>query len=320
MSLQKYKGDVIDGKRGSYIDKYYLSEFKRYLLENDHAAKTINNYLDNVILFIEYFDQMESDKFAPIIITAIDILDYRSYCCYCQTVLKLSISSINIRIASLKAYFSWLQIEKIIDVDPAAKIKKLKDSRNREPKSFDEKAFRALSRLYYREGNPLNVCIFQILSKCGLRANELVKLTLGNIKMNFNENEDIRQGYLEFYGKGNKFRSIPLHKDARKAITEWMKIREKKKLDIPYLLISERKNEFTTSGIYRIIKNYHSKLGLDGTYTVHSYKHYFCRTLLKNGVGLSTVAALAGHSSGLITSQIYTIPNSQDKLDAIDNL
>ncbi|SHH76892.1 integrase/recombinase XerC [Caloranaerobacter azorensis DSM 13643] len=302
-------------KRDKYIDKYYLKEFKEYLLANDRSEKTIKTYLDNVILFIEYFNDMEIEEFNPAVITPIDILDYRSYC---QTILNLSVSSINIRIASLKSYFSWLKIEGIIDKDITVNIKKLKDARIKEPKSFDEKTYRALRRLYYREGNELHICIFELLSKCGLRASELVNLKLDDIKMNFNENGDIRQGTLEVIGKGNKYRSIPLHKDVRKAIMNWIKIRKKRKINSPYLLISERKDKFTTNGIYRIIKKYHEKLQLDSNYSIHTYRHYFCRTLIKNGADLSTVAALAGHNSAVVTSQIYTIPNEKEKQDVIE--
>lgn len=303
-------------KRDLYRDKYFLGEFERYLWENDRTLRTVNNYIDNVILFIEYFNEMELEEFNPSIITPIDILDYRSYC---QTVLKLGVASVNLRIASLKAYFSCLVAENIIVKDPTAKIKKLKDSRNSEPKAFDEKTFRTLRRLYYREGSPLHICIFELLSRTGVRNSELVNLRIDDIKMNFNENEDIRQGTLDFYGKGNKFRSIPLHRDVRKAILEWMKVRKRKKIDIPFLLISERRDKFTTNGIYRIIKNYHSRLGLDDSYSVHSYRHYFCRKLIDSGVDLSTVAELAGHSS-VTTTQLYTIPNQEQKEDAIDKL
>lgn len=306
-------------KKENYIDKYYLKEFKNYLIANDKSEKTIKTYLDNVILFIEFFNEMNIDDFHPSIVTHIDIIDYRSYC---QTTFNLSVSSINIRIASLKSYFSWLKIEGIIDKDVTINIKKLKDARTKEAKSFSEKTYRALRRLYYREGIELHICIFELLSKCGLRVGELVNLKLDDIEMNFNENNDIRKGTIEVIGKGNKYRSIPLHKDARKAIINWIKVREKRKSDSPYLLISERKNrkKFTTNGIYRIVKKYHEKLGIDDVYSVHSYRHYFCRTLLKNGADLSTVAALAGHSSAVVTSQIYTLPNAKEKQDAISKL
>ncbi|MDU1350586.1 tyrosine-type recombinase/integrase [uncultured Clostridium sp.] len=304
-------------KRDLYMEKYYLNEFKEYLIENDKSIRTLNNYVDNVILFIEYFEQMETDKFDPKIITAIDIQDYRSYC---QNNLRLGVASVNIRIASLKAYFSYLYLEKIIEKDPSSKIRKIKDTRPKEPKAFDEKTFRALRRLYYRHGNPLHILIMELLSKCGLRASELISLTLEDISMNMDQNIDTpRAGEILIRGgKGNKTRSIPLHKDVRNAIINWLKIRSCKKVDSPYLLISERKDRFTTNGIYRIVMGYHQKLQLDTHYTVHSYRHYFCKQLLKV-TDISTVASLAGHSS-ITTTQLYTIPDKKALEDAISKI
>jgi len=304
-------------KRDLYLEKYYLKDFKEYLIENDKSTKTINSYLDNVILFIEYFEKMEIDEFNPVIVTAIDIQDYRSYC---QNTLRLGVASVNIRIASLKSYFSYLLIEKLIEKDPSVKVKKIKDSRIKTPHAFDEKTFRALRRLYYREGHPLHILICELLSKCGLRCGELTNLTIDDIHMNMDENiEAPRTGeILVRGGKGNKARSIPLHKDVRIAIINWLKIRSLKKVDSPYLLISERKDKFTTNGIYRIVMGYHKKLQLDAHYTVHSYRHYFCKQLLQV-TDLVNVSFLAGHSSINITRS-YTTPTKKQLEEAVSKL
>jgi len=303
-------------KRELYLNKYFLSEFRNYLLEDDKSQRTTNNYLDNVILFIEYFGQMENKEFNPAIITPIDITDYRSFC---QTTLNLGIASINLRIASLKSYFSFLYLDKKIEKNPTEKIKKLKDGRILEPKAFDEKTFRTLRRLYYRESNALHICIFELLCRCGLRLSELVNLQISDIKMNMDLNGDTpRTGELIVHGKGNKIRIIPLHKDVRIAIINWLQLRKMKKIDCPYLLISERKNKFTPNGIYRIVMKYHAKLTLDDHYTVHSYRHYLCKKLLKI-TDISTVAKLAGHSS-ITTTQRYTAADKKDMEDAINKL
>ena len=304
-------------KRDLYLEKYYLKEFKEYLIENDKSVKTVNCYLDNVILFIQYFEKMEIDEFNPVIITAIDIQDYRSYC---QNTLRLGVASVNIRIDSLKAYFSYLLLAKIIEKDPSFKVKKIKDSRIRTPHTFDEKTFRTLRRLYYRESNPLHILICELLSKCGLRCGELTNLTLDDIHMTMDEDiETPRTGEILIRGgKGNKARIVPLHKDVRIAIINWLKIRSLKKVDSPYLLISERKEKFTTNGIYRIVMGYHKKLQIDEHFSVHTYRHYFCKQLLKF-TDITTVANLAGHSS-IITTQGYTTPTKEQLEETISKL
>lgn len=303
-------------KRELYMDKFYLNKFKNYLQENDKSEKTINNYIDNVILFTQYFNQTESEEFDPLIVTSIDIKDYRSYC---QTTLKLGVASINLRIASVKSYFNYLYLDKITTKNPSLNIKKIKDNRMLEPKAFSENIYRKLRREYYRSGNPLHILIFELLSHCGLRANELVNITLEDINMNMDiKNDTPRTGELTVQGKGNRIRVIPLHKDVRIAIINWIDIRKHKKIDSSYLLISERNDKYTTNGIYRIIMKYHSKLNLEQHYTVHSYRHYFCKhLLLEANVNISTVSALAGHAS-IVTTHKYTIATKKDMDDAIN--
>ena len=58
-------------------------------------------------------------------------------------------------------------------------------------------------------------------------------------------------------------------------------------------------------------QKYCAQIGITDV-TIHSFRHYFCRTLLKNGVDISIVAQLAGHASGYVTAQVYTIPRQEE--------
>jgi integrase/recombinase XerD len=69
----------------------------------------------------------------------------------------------------------------------------------------------------------------------------------------------------------------------------------------------------------RFLKNTVTQIGITDV-TIHSFRHYFCRTLLKNGVDISVVAKLAGHSSGFVTAQVYTIPRQEELEAAIETL
>jgi len=77
--------------------------------------------------------------------------------------------------------------------------------------------------------------VFELLSKTGVRVSELINIRLDDITINE------RSGNLRVIGKNQKERDIPLHLDARKAITPYMEVRNKAFINSEYLLISERK-------------------------------------------------------------------------------
>lgn len=295
-------------KRDLYMDNYYFKEYKQNLLMLDKSPSTIYMYLDNIVIFIEWFDETNGISFDASIITPIDIRDFRSYL---QNVKKQKVSTINLKIASLKSYFGFLYYSKYISKNPAETIKKIKDTSIHVAKSFDEKTYRAIRREIYRSDFPLHVALWETLAKTGCRCSELTNLRLSDI--NITE----RTAHITIRGKGNKYRTLKLHLDAKNTILNYLKIREKIKTDSEFLFLSERKQKFTRSAIWKIVNKYASKVGTH--ISVHQIRHYVLRKILVNS-DLSTAAYVAGHSSPLVTSKIYTLPREEEKNAAIDKL
>ncbi|WP_183108700.1 phage integrase N-terminal SAM-like domain-containing protein [Thermohalobacter berrensis] len=98
---------VKDEKRDLYINKdcYYLNEFKGYLENLDKTELTINTYIDNIVNFIKWFNKSNTDSFQPQIITTIDLRDFRSYLI---NIKNAKANTVNLKIMSLKNYFSFL--------------------------------------------------------------------------------------------------------------------------------------------------------------------------------------------------------------------
>ncbi len=290
--------------------KLYLDEFTAYLMSIDKSDSTIKTYIEHIQAFAKWFEETNGISFNPSVVTEIDIRDMRSYL---QGTRHLKETTINLRLASLKCYFSFLESEKYIKHNPARNIKKIKIQSSAEPKSLDEQTYRALRRHIYRVGNKAHIAMYEIFTKCGVRNIELINIRIADIDITE------RKGNLKVIGKQNKVRHIPLHKDVRNAIKNWMEIRKNIKTEYDNLFISERKTPYSRSGVWKIFKKYCQQIGITDV-TVHSFRHYFCRTLLKNGVDISIVAQLAGHSSGFVTAQVYTIPREEELQAAIDKL
>lgn len=273
--------------------KWCLPGFKEYLLENDRSNRTIGTYLHNVILFAEYVLESENEEFDPKKVDSFLTKEYRSYL---KNTKKQQVSSVNLSLASLKAYFEYLKQAEIVSNNPMVGVKKIKDSRPFEARSFSKKEYSRLKRTIYTDCHTLHIIIFELLS-IGARVNEVVNLRVSDINMNTEENVDNRVGSITITGKGSKVRVIPLSKSARRALLDYLKIRNKIKTNSPFLLLSERKSNFSNSGIHKIIKKYFLRAGIGDAYTLHSFRHYTARRLIEEGVDLVTIAQVLGHSS-----------------------
>lgn len=301
---------MMEYNKGLTESNFYLDEFATYLMSIDKSDSTIKTYIEHVQAFAKWFEETNGINFDPIVVTEIDIRDMRSYL---QGTRHLKETTINLRLASLKSYFEFLEGEKYIKNNPAKAIKKIKIQSPAAPKSLDEQTYRALRRHIYRGGNKAHIAMFEIFTRCGVRNFELINIRIADIDITE------RKGNLKVIGKQNKVRHIPLHRDVRDAINNWMTIRKNIKTEYDNLFISERKTPYTRSGIWKIFKKYCAQIGITDV-TIHSFRHYFCRTLLKNGVDISIVAQLAGHASGYVTAQVYTIPRQEELEAAIETL
>ena len=112
----------------------YLDEFVAYLISKDRSESTIKTYIEHVQAFVKWFEETNGIGFDQSVVTEIDIRDMRSYL---QVTRHLKETTINLRLASLKCYFSFLESEKYIKHNPAWNIKKIKTHSPAALKSMD---------------------------------------------------------------------------------------------------------------------------------------------------------------------------------------
>lgn len=136
--------------------------------------------------------------------------------------------------------------------------------------------------------------LFALLWGCGLRISEALSLNI----------EDVNDDLLIISGKGGKQRQIPIIKEVKELINQWLYVRKEFKKDSP-LFIGRRGKRLNARYAQKQIAIIRTSLGLQDKTTPHSFRHSFATHLLENGVDLRTLQELLGHSS-LSTTQIYT--------------
>lgn len=150
-----------------------------------------------------------------------------------------------------------------------------------------------------------DLVVLQILTTAGLRRAELAGVKIGDIKMN--------QGKytIEVLGKGNKSRFMVLATPVKHTIDAYLQLRGVGYQDksLP-LIISHSSNADPTSHvdtmtIYRIVKKYADKAGLDAeSIAPHNLRHTFATTAYGElGVSKDQLQDLLGHVSSSTTSR-----------------
>lgn len=202
-----------------------LESWRRSLQEQDRAPGTVEKYVEAVQRFLAWYEQEEGGG-APLqleALTPIALIGYRNYLQHEQ---QKSVSTINLRISALRAWWGWLVDEGYLVTDPSARVKLVRTaSMNKDGSGTSSKregltgpqVNALLRQAQASDEGERNYAILQVLLQTGIRLSECSGLRLGDIT--FGE----RSGMLLVRaGKGNKARSVPLNASAREALAFYL--------------------------------------------------------------------------------------------------
>jgi integrase/recombinase XerC/integrase/recombinase XerD len=142
--------------------------------------------------------------------------------------------------------------------------------------------------------------MFELAYACGLRAQELVALTVASV--------DFDSELVRVEGKGNKTRLVPLGEHARQALERYL-ARGRPQLAnnaSDALLVSKSGHRLSTSDVRRRLRLW-ARRGDAAISEAHPHalRHSFATHLLEGGADLRAIQELLGHST-ISTTQVYT--------------
>ncbi len=214
---------------------------------------------------------------------------------------KITASSINRKMASLKSFYKFLLKTKQIDSNPFVKHKSLKTPKQVQI-PFSEKEINTLFELHFLEtdfDSIRNRLVVELLYATGMRRAELIYLDIHAI--------DFYANTIKVLGKRNKERIIPLLASTSAVIKLYLT--KRKELPIIHapekLILSKKGNKISETFVYRLINDYFSTISEKVKRSPHVLRHSFATHLLNNGADLNSVKELLGHAS-LSSTQIYT--------------
>lgn len=209
-------------------------------------------------------------------------------------------ATISRSIASMKAFFHFLEKQRRIEEDPAEKLKAPKIEKKMPAILSTEEVTLLLEQPCGNTPKELrDRAMLELLYATGIRVTELVslKVTDLNLQMEYVTCTD-----------GHRERIIPFGDVARDALKKYMEQGRPRMVgdeNCPWLFTNCTGQDMSRQGFWKLIKSYGKKAGITAEITPHTLRHSFAAHLVSNGADLKSVQEMLGHSD-ISTTQIYS--------------
>ncbi len=284
--------------------------FLSYLLfERNASEHTVSSYSGDLSLFLDFLlsqSHSEEDNFylldvqsdgEDVEVKSIDREDLTAFVEYLYD-RDYKKSSIERKVATLKAFFKYLFNNGEIEVNPALNIRYPRKEK-RLPKflyldQVDEIiGFETVSFLDYRDA-----AILRTLYASGCRVSEISGADFNDLKPG--------PGQLKVKGKGRKERIVFLTPDALESLKIYLEKRSEHfgEPEGP-LFINKNGKRLSEKGIYNMVVKRSRESEVPEKVSPHTFRHSFATELLNQGADIRAVQEMLGHSS-LSTTQVYT--------------
>lgn len=271
----------------------HLSNFYDYLSkEKNYSSNTVIAYKKDVETFQEFcrvkFELNNLLKVTyPIIREWIINLSEK----------ELSPLSINRKISSISKYYDFLIKINDLKSSPLKNHKRLKVQKKLIIPFSEDEVLKVVDVFSKNFEGKRNLLIVDMLYSTGVRRDELINIKLNDVLLDEN--------LVKVLGKRNKERLVPLVLNLKSRINDYLKFRNEIKSSSSNFFITTKGKKIGPSLVYRVVKNYFSKVSTKVKTSPHVLRHSFATHMLNNGADINSIKEIMGHSS-LASTQIYT--------------
>lgn len=223
---------------------------------------------------------------------------------------KFKHNTVQRKVSAVKSFFKFLYVNRNIKKDPSNTIKSLQKEK-RLPEVLSEDDFnKILDTFNHEPKNIRNKLILKLLIASGARISEIINLKVGDISDNNYE-------YIRVFGKGSKYRYIPIYNSLANEIKEYVQNNRDflKKSEKDYKLFPKLRRE----QFYTTLRKHAKMCGIEKRVYPHIIRHSIATILLKNGADIRMVQEILGHAS-ISTTQIYTHVEKSKLKSVYDNI
>lgn len=226
------------------------------------------------------------------------------------------------KIASLKAFFRYLEYRNLLNENPFIKL----DIHFREPKLLPKTIpfhtiQKFLSILYEQKRNAKSayqlkcrirdIAVIELLFATGMRISELCSLHPQDI--------DLKSNTILIYGKGAKERMLQIGN--QDVISALILYQDTFKEDISisgYFFVNKLQHQLSDQSVRFMINHYAELAGIEQHLSPHMFRHSFATLLLEQDVDIRYIQKMLGHSS-IHTTEIYTHVSNTKQREILQN-
>lgn len=294
---------------------------------------TLNDYITEYLEYCEYRKRLDTKTLKAY---KIDLKQYNTYSCDLPEFLsrntvdlfitelhkKYKPKTVKRKIASLKAFFHYLEYKDLLEENPFNKL----DVHFREakllPKTIPFHSIQKFLSVLYEQKKQAtseyqlrcsirDIAVIELLFATGMRISELCSLKPSDI--------DLESNTVLIYGKGAKERILQIGNP--EVISALILYQDTFKEDIDacgYFFVNKLKHKLSDQSVRFMINRYAELAGIEQHLTPHMFRHSFATLLLEQDVDIRYIQKMLGHSS-ISTTEIYTHVSNTKQKDILTN-
>ena len=283
-----------------HMDTFF--DYRRSVYEA--SEQTIASNRIDLNLFKDFIENRQLD-----IIDGPAIIDFQYYL---KKERRNAGGSINRKIFTLRRYAQHLRLVDVPDANrlPFESVLKIRQGYRKRPLALTENQIKRLFAAIDRTTvlGLRDYAVYALMFLAGLRVGEVHSLELESI--------DFERKLLVVNGKGNKPRTLHLHEELFRILSEYLTVRPAfyRQAATPALFISKKGNRLAIRTMEDNLKKIVARADLNASFpvTCHTLRHTFASHLNDKEVDILVIQSLLGHATPRST-EAYIHP-SQEKI------
>ena len=304
---------------------YYTSKFFQSYLPGSRnvSGNTILSYRDTFKILLTFMRDCKSTDPDKVSFKDLYHTTIEEFLAYLEDDLHCSASTRNQRLAALKSFFRFVQVERPDLLAECQAILTIKNKKS--PKPVIDYLTGEETELLFQQPDTTtqkgrrDLALLTLMYDSAARVQEICDLKVSCISLK-------APAVIRLYGKGRKTRTVPLDAPCVEIVRKYMEenhLNRSEMANTP-LFFNSRREKLSRSGVGYILTKYVEQANENGGHisekiTPHCLRHSKAMHMVEAGINLIYIRDFLGHES-IETTQVYAKANPEARRKAIEKM